>query len=202
MTMTRLTWKRGPIRDVDPEVIRAEDDLPPDEQPVPSPRAAVDPVPDVDPEVIRAEDDLPRDEQPVPSPEAAVDPVPRLREVETAHAQDAAPDTPPVSLHGWHCEIAVWRGGGEAVFYARAFHEGEEIPVAESPPFALVGGGTPEQDPGTVEAHRLLCAELTEAGWVRVDAGPEWYGDRFRRDFSVAALNASLKAHIRHVRRL
>jgi hypothetical protein len=146
-------------------------------------------VREVEAEIVRTEEEEPR-------PQTSVE-RPRLREVDPI----AAPAAPSVSLGGWSCEIAVWRDGDDAVFYARSFHDGVEIPLAESFSFRTPGDGPPVEDAATKEAHRVLCRELTNGGWVRVGGGAEWYSDRFRRAFSVAALNASLKTRIVFARR-
>jgi len=185
-------WRRDRIREVDPEII-----LPGKEK-----------LPPVAPEELPS----PAKE---PQPPAATDP-PTLREVvaDPGEERDTAADErggvspgpslsppPTVSTDVWTCEIALWREEGEAVFYARSFYQGVEIPLAESPPFPLVGDDVLEQSPAAMEAHRGLGRQLTDTGWLHVEHGPEWYGDRFQREFSLAALNASLKARLTYTRR-
>jgi len=114
---------------------------------------------------------------------------------------EPVPATPSVSTEDWICEIALWRDQDAAVFYARSFHDGIEIPVSESAPFTIGADGPLKHNEAASSAHRALCQELASAGWRRVEPGSEWYSDRFRRDFSLAALNASLKSRIVFARR-
>jgi hypothetical protein len=106
-----------------------------------------------------------------------------------------------VSTEEWTCEIALWREHDEAVLYARSFHGEEELTIAESPRFHVSGDGVPEQSTASLDAHEQLCDELARDGWERVGRGVDWYNDRFRRDFSVAALTASLATRIVFARR-
>jgi hypothetical protein len=105
-----------------------------------------------------------------------------------------APEGPPsLSREHWSCEIALWSDGQRALFYARSFREDEEVTIAESPSFP--GDETSgAKSPASAAAHARLREELLRMGWVPDGRGTEWYGERFRRDFSVAALNASLTA--------
>jgi hypothetical protein len=115
--------------------------------------------------------------------------------------QPAAQVGPSLSTEEWTCEIAFWREHDEAVLYARSFHGEEEITIAESPRFPVGADGVSKQSKASVNAHERLCEDLAAAGWERVGRGVDWYSDRFRRDFSVAALNASLTPRIVFARR-
>jgi hypothetical protein len=140
----------------------------------------------------------------VPEPVDDERPKKEPAQAERAHAapSPSSPSRPPaVSLDRWMCEIAIWSARDEAVFYARSFHDGEEITIAESTRFPSGGGGTVEPTGAAAEAHERLCDELAAAGWQHVGRGVEWYGDRFRREFSIAALNASLTTRVFFARR-
>jgi len=75
------------------------------------------------------------------------------------------------------------------------------VTVAESPGFAVPSTGTVEESPAAVAAYESLCDDLVRMGWARDADGRDWYGTRFRRDFSLSALNASLTAHVTSERR-
>lgn len=105
-----------------------------------------------------------------------------------------APEGPPsLSKEHWSCEIALWSDEERALFYARSFREDEEVTIAESPSFSI-DAARGARSPASTAAHARLREELLRMGWVPDGRGTEWYGERFRRDFSVAALNASLTA--------
>lgn len=110
--------------------------------------------------------------------------------------EGAAANLPTVSTEEWSCEIALWPEQGEAVFYARSFHDGDEIVVAESPRFPTGVDGTVDRRDAALRAHAELCKDLARGGWRRAGSGPEWYADRFRREFGAAAVSASLTTRI------
>jgi len=122
--------------------------------------------------------------------------------VETSAPAESVPaEAPSLSTAEWSCEIALWPDGDEAVFYARSFHRGDEIVVAESPRFAIGGDAAIEAGGAVLEAHAALTNELVQAGWTRVGPGPEWYADRFRRNFDPGAVTASLTTRVLFARR-
>jgi hypothetical protein len=171
----------------------AAEDIPePDERPSP-PAFAERFAPAAEPAVSAVPEPL-DDERPEEEPGEAE------RDDPTPTPSSTSPP-PAVSLDQWTCEIALWSEHAKAVFYARSFRDGEEITIAESTLFPLGADGTVEPTDTALEAHESLCEELAHAGWQRVGRGVEWYGDRFRRDFSVGALNASLTTRIAFARR-
>jgi hypothetical protein len=170
-----------------PEVFDDEGDQTPAEPEAPAePHARTEPDAPIEP-VVPIQPDAPIQ----PDPPAQPDPP----------TQPAAQVAPSVSTEEWTCEIALWREHDEAVLYARSFHGEEELTIAESPRFHVSGDGVPEQSTASLDAHGRLCEELARDGWERVGRGVDWYNDRFRRDFSVAALTASLATRIVFARR-
>jgi len=103
-----------------------------------------------------------------------------------------APFAPTISIDEWTCEIALWHGDGNAIFYARTYRHGEELTIAESQPFVFRGQDEPEQTKEILRAHHRLGKQLVRAGWEPSGSGGAWYNHRFRRDFTVAGLIASL----------
>jgi hypothetical protein len=201
-----LGRKREPLREVEPEVIPPEpltvvgstETLPvkPEAvEPEPLEPEAVEPEP-VEPEPVEPEPVEPKAVEPepiqlAPAPPPAPSPAPAAP-VRDAEPSDSGGDSPPsVSTEHWSCEIALWTDHDRGAFYARSFHRGEELIVAESPGFAVAGKDV-EESAEAVAAYRSLCDDLVRMGWTREGNGPDWYGARFRRDFSMAALNASL----------
>lgn len=186
---------RTRVRQVEGEIVRTDevDGKPIPEAPLDGHDGAEPPHSDGTATAHRAADDT------APQ-EVADDEAPQRREPEPVQAAPPAA-APTVSTQQWTCEIGLWRIDGEAVFYARSFHDGEELIVAESRPFPMNGDGPPEQSDDPLTAHQDLCNELERVGWERVGPGTEWYGDHFRRNFSVAALNTSLTTRIVFARR-
>jgi hypothetical protein len=170
-----LGRKREPLREVEPEVIPPE----------PLSVVSSDQAPAPEPEPVPL---APAPAQHLPTP---------LRE-EPSDNQTSPP--PSVSTERWSCEIALWTDQDRGVFYARSFRRGEELIVAESSGFAVTGELV-EESPEAVAAYQSLCDDLVRMGWTREGNGPEWYGARFGRDFSVAALNASLTSQAGSERR-
>jgi hypothetical protein len=81
------------------------------------------------------------------------------------------------------CTIAVWRGNGKARFYGRSFDAlGNEVVLAESPPFPYRGNGIPGEDPEAAEAHRQLIELLRRDGWQSSKKGWAWFAVTFTRD--------------------
>jgi len=220
-----FAWRRPRLREVEAEVVapgdarRAGDTarlipaptiLHPEPKPSPRPvLAEVAPAPEEPSEPKPPTDE----EEEAGAAEASADVAPALDEEEVddeeeVEAAAAAPadlpvplespplDPPSLSTAEWSCEIALWAEGNSAVFYARSFHRGDEIVVAESPPFPTRGDGDPERGGGALKAHAALTEELVRAGWIRAGGGSEWYADRFRRDFDPAAVTASLKTRV------
>jgi hypothetical protein len=201
-----LTWRRGRIREVEAELIspHASDEgaawqREPEELDGPAFALVPDPV------VEEAPDDpeeRPADEQPVAEAEteAEADADPEPEPTPIARLQQPPPP-PSLSTEEWACEIALWRDHDAAVFYARSFHDDEEVLVAESPRFQLQGRAVSARSDEALAAHTALCDELVRTGWKHVGEGEEWYSDRFRRDFDAAALNASLTTRITYANR-
>jgi hypothetical protein len=152
-------------------------------------------------ETITAAPEPPVAADPVVEEPAAPEPAEEQRAEEPAQAPNPPSAAPSVSTEEWSCEIALWSEPDYAVFYARSFHDGDEIRIAESPRFPVARNATAEPTKVALMAHKSLCDELARAGWTRVGPGAEWYGDRFRRDFSVAALTSSLKTQLLYTRR-
>jgi hypothetical protein len=216
-----LGRKREPLREVEPEVIppgRAPEPLTVVEADETAPAVPDRPHEPPEPLAVVETDET---EEPVavePAPQAA--PPERTPEplavVETDETEEpvvveptpeAAPPPqgrsgpPSLSTDQWTCEIALWTEHDQGVFYARSFHRGDEVIVAESPGFAVPSTGTVEESPAAVAAYESLCDDLVRMGWARDADGLDWYGTRFRRDFSLSALNASLTAHVTSERR-
>lgn len=187
-----LGRKREPLREVEPEVI------PPEPLAVVESREAVP----VEPKAVEPKPVDPKPVEPKPVPLApAPPPVPEpVAPAALRHAASSDSESPSVSTERWSCEIALWTDHDRGVFYARSFHRGEEVVVAESPAFAVAGSDV-EESAEAVAAYRSLCDELVRVGWTREGSGPDWYGARFRRDFSMAALNASLTSQAGSARR-
>ena len=200
-----------------PEAFDDEDDRTPAEPEAPAerhartepdvpiePDASAQPDAPIEPEVP-AQPDVPIEPDASAQPEVPAQPdvpiEPDASGQPEPSAQPAAQVAPSVSTEEWTCEIALWREHDEAVLYARSFHGKEELTIAESPRFHVSGDGIPEQSTASLDAHEQLCDELARDGWERVGRGVDWYNDRFRRDFSVAALTASLTTRIVFARR-
>jgi hypothetical protein len=186
-----LGRKREPLREVEPEVIPPERALEPfTVVEAVKAAAAVPDRPHQPPEPLTVVETH-ETEEPV-----AVEPPPE------AAPPERGPSVPPsLSTDQWTCEIALWTEHDEGVFYARSFHRGDEVTIAESPRFAVASTGTVEESPAAVAAYESLCDDLVRMGWARDADGRDWYGTRFRRDFSLAALNASLTAQVTSERR-
>ena len=215
-----LGRKREPLREVEPEVIPPERAEPftvveadqaaaavPDRphQP-PEPLTVVETHEPEEPVAVEAPPEAAPPER-APEPLAVIEPdeteVPGVVEPtpEAAAPQQGLSVPPSLSTDQWTCEIALWTEHDEGVFYARSFHRGDEVTIAESPRFAVASTGTVEESPAAVAAYESLCDDLVRMGWARDADGRDWYGTRFRRDFSLAALNASLTAHVTSERR-
>jgi hypothetical protein len=211
-----LGRKREPLREVEPEVIPPErlavvgnDEVHVDEpEPVvlaPEPEPVVlapepEPValaPEPEPVALAPEPEP----EPVPVIPAPPPPDPPSERRDEAPSRTESDSLPSLSTEQWSCEVALWTDHDQGVFYARSFHRGEEVIVAESPRFAVTSEGTVDESPAAVEAYRSLCDDLVRTGWIRAGNGVEWYGAHFRREFSLAALNASLTSHVTSARR-
>jgi hypothetical protein len=210
-----LGRKREPLREVEPEVIPPGRPLEPFTVVEADEMAAVVPDLPTEPPEPLAIVEIDETEEPLvvdPTPEAA--PPERVSEplavVEADETEEPVvveptpePAPPPQSPSGppslstdqWTCEIALWTEHDQGVFYARSFHRGDEVTVAESPRFTITSTGAVEESPAAVAAYESLCDDLVRMGWARDADGRDWYGTRFRRDFSLAAVNASLTAH-------
>ena len=222
-----LGRKREPLREVEPEVIPPErppepftvvaNDAP-EERAVAEPAAEATPPPERAPEPLAVVETQEMDEPvvveptaepapPQPEPLAVVEahepeePVVAEPTAEPAPPPQDPPARPTLSTDQWTCEIALWTEHDQGVFYARSFHRGDEVTIAESRRFAVTSAGAVEESPAAVAAYESLCDELVRMGWARDADGRDWYGTRFRRDFSLAALNASLTAHLPSARR-
>jgi hypothetical protein len=196
---------RRHLRDVTAEVVTEGESITQDlregEPHIAAPSAAVE-ADSHPPHVAEVE----RYESPLDEPAERVDPEPEIRSAEPSvppmvdapidHRQvesaPHAPVAPSVSIDEWTCEIALWRGDGNAIFYARTYRDGEELTIAESPAFEFRGDDEPEQTKEILGAHHGLGKQLVRAGWEPSGCGRDWYNHRFRRDFTVAGLLASL----------
>lgn len=213
-----LTWRRGRIREVEAELIspHASDEgaaSQPEPEELESRAFALVPNPVVE-EAPDDPEERPADEQPLAEAQAEAE-AETEEESESEAAPDAEPEPEPtpvarlqqppspptLSTEEWACEIALWRDHDTAVFYARSFHDDEEVLVAESTRFQLQGRAVPARSHEALAAHTALCDELVRTGWKHVGEGEEWYSDRFRRDFDAAALNASLTTRITYANR-
>ncbi|MFL5968756.1 MAG: hypothetical protein ACJ74L_04095 [Gaiellaceae bacterium] len=204
-----LTWRRGRIREVEAELISPHaTDEGAASQPVPEELdgRAFALVPDRVVEEADDPEERPADEHPLAEAEAEEeaeaepDAEPEPEPTPVARLQQPPPP-PTLSTEEWACEIALWRDHDAAVFYARSFHDDEEVLVAESTRFQLQGRAVPARSHEALAAHTALCDELVRTGWKHVGEGEEWYSDRFRRDFDAAALNASLTTRITYANR-
>jgi hypothetical protein len=159
--------------------------------------------------------DEPAELVPLDEPAELVDAEPEIRSAEPSVSPtvdapvDHRPDepappalfAPSISIDEWTCEIALWHGDSNAIFYARTYWQGEELTIAESQPFGFRGQDDPEETKEIRRAHHRLGKQLVRAGWEPSGSGGPWYNHRFRRDFTVAGLIASLTTPATSARR-
>ena len=92
--------------------------------------------------------------------------------------------------------VALWRGYFSGCFYARPPED--DVAVAVSPPFRVFRLPWKEwtalhENPGAVDALRLLEGQLSDEGWQRTgpSRGGAWYERQFRRTTPVECAGAT-----------
>jgi hypothetical protein len=210
----RFRRNRRPLREVRAEIVTEDEsftgDLPESESHLVSPPAAVEAESQLSnlADVAEYESQLDEPAEPVnaepeiASAEPSVSPtLDAPFEPRQDQSAPPAPFDPSISMEEWTCEIALWRGEDSAIFYARTYRDGEELTIAESPLFRFRGQDEPKQTKEILRAQHALRQQLVRAGWEPSGCGGDWYNHRFRRDFTVAGLIASLTTPISFARR-